>query len=216
MTERFESEIDFYPSKEWFEERTGDFKERWESTPWHEGESRAAKNIEPSLRKYSSRINTLPNGFIPAAMDQFMAVRSEGYSYCVLNILDPIGDDRYLCGDAKGILYCVYSRSVGTIRLEGSRCFITALVDLSDLWESPVDQDLEEAIPAITYGPVLGWKALQAFDFETIAKVLARDSYHTKGVSAVILMNPAPFGPCGPSRQYLLFSMAKKRSAHAG
>lgn len=31
MTERFESEIDYYPSKEWFEERTGDFKERWEA-----------------------------------------------------------------------------------------------------------------------------------------------------------------------------------------
>lgn len=46
MTERFENEIDFYPSKEWFEERTGDFRERWEapSSGWRNGYRRSRMN----------------------------------------------------------------------------------------------------------------------------------------------------------------------------
>lgn len=174
-----------YPQARWFLERTYSFKEVWEDTPWQRDGERKLKSLEESLRKYAPFLNRLPRGFIPSVCDQHLAVLSTQYEYQVLDILLSLGDDRFLCAAGDGERFCVWSRSLTESIREGTRSFLTALIQ--------VGEDAGGARPVITYGPILSWNSLATADFALFGSALARDLFRSRGLPAVIQFDPVPF-----------------------
>lgn len=178
-------EPDYCQSVGWFKEATESFRERWDSTPWHENGERKLTPLKGSLRAYAPSLNRLPETFLPSAFDQHLAVLSEGYEYQALDCLRVLGDDRYLCANDAGESFCVWSRSM-TANVEGSGyTFLTAIIRLKGERGGPT--------PAITYGPVLSWRSLRVADFSAMGRELARDLCRLQGLSAVIRRDPVPF-----------------------
>ncbi|HQO65913.1 MAG TPA: hypothetical protein PLI66_04205 [Spirochaetales bacterium] len=179
------TEYDSCPSADWFEEATESFSDRWDSTPWHDNGERKLAPLKGSLRVHAPSINRLPETFLPSVLDQYLAVLSEGYEYQALDCLRILGDDRYLCANDSGETFYVWSRSMTINVSEAGYTFLTAIIRLRGEGGEPT--------PAITYGPVLSWKALRAADFSAIGRELARDLYRLQGLSAVIRRDPVPF-----------------------
>lgn len=174
-----------YPEVSWFREQTALYKELWDSPPWHVNGEQALRPLKESMRRHAARINELPESFMPTALDQYLSVLSEGYEYQVLDVSKDLGDDRYLCFNESGELFCVWSHAATTNIKEGSVTFMTAIIRLGT--------DPAVPVPAITYGPVLSWKSLYTTDFSAIARELARDLLRLKGLPAVIRRDPVPF-----------------------
>jgi len=147
--------------------------------------------LKQSIRKYASCINRLSESFLPSAFDQHLAVLSEGYEYQFLDITGELGSDRFLCRNAEGEQFIVWSHSIAINRVEGNTTILTALIHLEGGSDAPETDG--GYVPAITYGPVLGWKTLFAADFTRLARALGRDLLKLKGVSAVVRRDPVPF-----------------------
>lgn len=191
------------PEVEWFRERTESFRGTWKRAEWHENGDRKLASLRQSIRRYASSINKLPENFLPSVLDQHLAVLSQGYEYQVLEIIEVAGGDRFVCRNTDGEAFVVYSHSIEINREEGSVSFLTALIrldaapDLPGTEDSPGTSDLpgtvDSPVPAITYGPILGWKSLVLADFSVLARECARDLARQKGVSAVVRRDPVPF-----------------------
>jgi len=177
--------VDECPSVEWFRERTASFKGLWEETPWHENGERSLRPIKESLRRYAPSINELPSGFIPSALDQHLAVLSEGYEYQILEVVEGLGDDRYLCLNEEGERFFLWSRSAALNVERGGATLMTAIIRLGAYSAGPV--------PVITYGPVCSWRSLSVSDFSSIGRELGRDLWLLKGIPAVVRRDPVPF-----------------------
>lgn len=178
------------PPVQWFEKKTEDFSFRWENTPWHEGGERRLSPLKQSLRKYASSINELPENFLASVFDQHLAVLSEGYEYQILEILEVLGENRFLCRNTENQDFCVWSKSIAANHQEGNPTIFAVLIRLEDELE---EESEYHPVNAITYGPVLGWKSLLSADFSFLARELRRDMFKLKGVSAVIAQDPVPF-----------------------
>jgi len=174
-----------FPDVEWFRERTASFKESWDKTPWHQNGEKTLQPLKESMRRYAPRINELPENFLPAVLDQHLAVLSEGYEYQILDVTTDLGDDRYLCINEAGETFCLWSRSATLNIKQGGVTFMTAIIRLKAVTGS--------RIPAITYGPILSWISLHVTDFSAIGRELAGDLWLLKGIPAVVRRDPVPF-----------------------
>jgi len=173
-----------YPATTWFREQTATFADRWAQASWQENGDKILMPLKQSIRKYASCINELPEGFLPSVFDQHLAVLSEGYEYQILDIIEDLGDERFLCKNEQHEYFCVWSHSVAINVNEGKTAFLTAIIRL---------EDTSETVSAITYGPVIAWISLCADDFYRLARNIARDLLKLKGLSAVIRRDPVPF-----------------------
>lgn len=174
-----------YPEVSWFQEQTDSFKECWTAHRWHENGDRALKPLAKSLRAYASHLATLEEKFIPSVFDQHLAVLSEGYEYQIMDIVEDVGEDRYLCCNESGEKFCLWTRALTISFNEGCASLMTAIIRLSD--------DTSAVVPAITYGPVLTWKSLFTSDFSLIGKALAPDLFRAKGLPGIVKRDPVPF-----------------------
>lgn len=176
---------DDYPDARWFREQTSAQQKLFDEVPWHVDGDRKLLPVSRSVRKYSVHINKLPEKFLPCVFDQHLAVLSGAFEYQVMDLLGELGDDRYLCSNSDGDTFCLWSRALTASIDRGGVSVLTAIKRLGSV--------SGKFVPAITYGPVLVWKALRTEDFEMIAGALARDLVKSRGLAEVIRRDPAPF-----------------------
>ncbi len=174
-----------YPEVSWFQERTDSFRECWDESRWHENGDRSLKPLTQSIRSYASHLNKLPENFLPSVFDQHLAVLREGYEYQVMDIVEDVGEGRYLCRNEAGEEFCLWSRALTLSCSGGCASLMTAIIRLAG--------DTGVPVPAITYGPVFTWKSLHAGDFVLIGSALARDLFRLKGLPGLIKRDPVPF-----------------------
>lgn len=193
MDEKLFKELGYHDAA-WFQQKTDSYTKRWDAAPWHENADRTLKSIANSVRSYMSIIQTFPENFLPSVLDQHLGLLSEAYEYQALDIVEYLGDDRYICSNDIGEIFCIWSKALGRSLDTGGISFLTAIIRLVDTTTKKDEWYVKNTpIPAIVYGPVFVWKSLVSSDFSQIAKEIAPDLYRLKGASAVIKQYPAPF-----------------------